>query len=388
MNWWRAIAGRGTRTRSFLHDLGAVAVSLILTVGGDNRSAHALTFSFSPEPGTPPQAVSGLVAAGNLWSSIFTDDVTLDVGFRFSQEPSGAASTLLEFPYAAVRDALHLDRTSAADFSAVNHLQTGPALSFLLNLTADNPNGVGSMMPYLDNNGSTNNTIIRLTAGNASALGLDRANAIGVSTFLGGDVSRDAVIILNPLGIGAAWDFDRSDGISPGTIDFVGIVAHEIGHVLGFFSGVDVLDRFFVNPFEDQLTWVNTLDLFRFSEESLQFGQGVFDWTANNVEKFLSIDGGATPLAQFRTGFVHGDGGYPAHWKFPGMGIMDDFLSPFIGNEVGISPLDITAVDVIGWNTLVAKASEPDVLSLFILGSLALVIFGRRRRSFERSRPS
>lgn len=131
---------------------------------------------------------------------------------------------------------------------------------------------------------------------------------------------------------------------------------------------------------------VNTLDLLRFSEESLQFGQGVFDWTANNVEKFLSIDGGATPLAQFRTGFVHGDGGYPGHWKFPGTGIMDDVLFPFIGNEVGISPLDITAVDVIGWNTVVAQASEPDVLSLFIFGSLALVIFGRRHRYLQEAK--
>jgi hypothetical protein len=376
---WRAIAKQAIRIRTpLLRHVIAVVVSLILFLGGE--SAHALTFAFSPEPGTPPQAVSGLVEAGKAWSSIFTDDVTLDIGFRFSQEPTGAASTLLQFPYAVVRDALRLDPTSAADFTAVNHLQTGPVLSFLLNLTGDNPNGVGSMIPYLDNNASANNNIIRLTASNAKSLGLDRTNAIGVSTFLGGDVSRDAVIILNPAGIGAPWDFDRSDGITPGTIDFAGIVAHEIGHALGFSSGVDVLDRFFVNPLEDQLTWVNTLDLFRFSEESLQFGQGVIDWTVGNVEKFFSIDGGATPLTQFRTGIVRGDGGFPGHWKSPGTGVMDDVLFTFIGNEAGISPLDITAIDVIGWNLLVAHAPEPGVLSLFIFGSLALVIFSRRRR--------
>jgi hypothetical protein len=176
------------------------------------------------------------------------------------------------------------------------------------------------------------------------------------------------------------WDFDRSDGITPGTIDFVGIVAHELGHALGFSSGVAALDNFFVNPLEDQLTWVNVLDLFRFSEASLQFGQGVFDWTANNVAKFFSIDGGATALTQFRTGLVHGDGGFPGHWKFLGTGIMDDFLFPFIGKEAAISPLDITAIDLIGWDTLVANAPEPGVLSLFIFGSLALVISSRRRR--------
>jgi hypothetical protein len=59
---------------------------------------------------------------------------------------------------------------------------------------------------------------------------------------------------------------------------------------------------------------------------------------------------------------------------------MDDVLFTFIGNEAGISPLDITAIDVIGWNLLVANAPEPGVLSLFIFGSLALVTFSRRRR--------
>jgi hypothetical protein len=261
-----------------------------------------------------------------------------------------------------------------------DHLQPGPALRFLLNLTADNPNGAGSIIPYLDNNGSENNRTIRLTAGNAKALGLDKSAAIGVSTFLGGDLSRDVVIILDPFGIGAPWDFDRSDGITPGAVDFVGIVAHELGHALGFHSGIDVLDRFFFNPLEDQLTWVNTLDLFRFSEESLAFGQGVIDWTANNVEKFFSIDGGATALTQFRTGLFQGDGGYPGHWKFPGTGIMDDFLFPYIGDEARISVLDIIAIDVIGWNTFVANVAEPGVLSLFVFGSFALVIFTRLRK--------
>ncbi|MBK7264236.1 MAG: hypothetical protein IPI03_21390 [Rubrivivax sp.] len=38
-----------------------------------------------------------------------------------------------------------------------------------------------------------------------------------------------------------AFDHDRSNGIGSGQFDFVGIAAHEIGHALGFVSGVDVL---------------------------------------------------------------------------------------------------------------------------------------------------
>lgn len=38
------------------------------------------------------------------------------------------------------------------------------------------------------------------------------------------------------------FDFDPSNGITAGQFDFVGTATHEIGHVLGFISGVDILD--------------------------------------------------------------------------------------------------------------------------------------------------
>ena len=362
--------GKGT-----LHHLAVAVVSLVFNVAGSNQIAHALTLNFSPEPSTPRAATSGLIAAGDLLCSMFTDNVTLDIGFRFSSvESPGAASTLLEFPYQRVREALRLDQTSPADFAAASHLQSGPALNFLINRTIDNPNGAGSSIPYLDNDGSANNATIRMTASNAKGLGLDRASATGVSSFSGGDLSRDAVVILNPFGIGNfPWDFDRTDGIASGALDFTGIAAHELAHVLGFSSGVDILDRGLVTPTEDQLTWVNTLDLFRFSEDSLAFGEGVFDWTVNAVEKFFSIDNGATRIADFKTGIINGDGGFPGHWKFLGTGIMDDFLFPFIGNEAQFSIIDITSIDVIGWNRSVATVPEPSTLLLITLG-IALLL--------------
>ena len=367
--------GKGT-----LHHFAVAVVGLVFNVAGSNQIAHALTLNFSPEPSTPSAATSGLIAAGDLLSSKFTDDVNLDIGFRFSSVQSpGAASTLLEFPYQRVLEALKLDRTSRADFTAARNLQSGPALNFLINRTIDNPNGAVSSIPYLDNDGSANNTTIRMTASNAKGLGLDRASATAESIFAGGDLSRDAVVILNPFGIGGLpWDFDRTDGIAPGTLDFTGIAAHELGHVLGFSSGVDILDRGFSTPAEDQLTWVNTLDLFRFSEDSLAFGEGVFDWTASTIDKFFSIDGGTNRIADFRTGIINGDGGFPGHWKFLGTGIMDDFLFPFIGTEAQFSTLDITAIDVIGWNRFVAAVPEPSTLPLITLG-IALLLGTRER---------
>ncbi len=359
-------------TSTYVKKLSIAAASAALSFAVNESTAQAVSFNFSPESGTSQEVINALNTGGELWSSIFTDDVTLDIGFRFSMEPPGAASTLLDFSYELVRDALFLDQTSSADFSTVSTLQSAPALEFLINLTSDNPNGFGSPIAYLDNDGSSNNTTIRMTASNAKALGLDRADAMNESIFLGGDPSRDAVVILDPFGIGGMpWDFDRSDGISEGAIDFTGIVAHELGHVLGFSSGVDILDRSSFVQSEDQLLWVNTLDLFRFSEDSIALGEGVFDWTANTTDKFFSIDGGTNRIASFSTGIFNGDGKFPGHWKSLGTGIMDNTLTPFIGQEAQISSTDIVAIDVIGWNvTDSTSVPEPtSTLALLALGT-------------------
>ena len=155
--------------------------------------------------------------------------------------------------YADVLNAFTADASSADDFTAVGNLQTGSSFAMLINRTTDNPNGLNSATPYLDNNGSNNNSTIRLSRSNAKALGLiagDNANKDGAITFSNS----------------FSWDFDRSNGISSGSFDFVGVAAHEIGHLLGFTSGVDILDGNGSGFSEDSFTWVNTLDLFRFSD--------------------------------------------------------------------------------------------------------------------------
>ncbi|MCM8595266.1 NF038122 family metalloprotease [Accumulibacter sp.] len=96
-------------------------------------------------------------------------------------------------------------------------------------------------------------------------------------------------------------------------------------------------------------------------------------------DKYFSIDGGITRIARFATGVHSGDGRQASHWKDDfGIGIMDPTESP--GESLVISPTDIRALDVIGWDLAGLSVSEPDGLSLFLIVVLAARMVGRRRR--------
>lgn len=303
----------------------------------------ATTFSFNPAEGTPASVINGFQAAADLWTAYLGDDVTVNVSISWTSMGGSvlgsASSTRQAFAYSAVYAALSSDITSAADATAVSHLSGGSGVNMLINYTTDNPNGSKSATPYLDNDNSANNTTVRMTTANAKALGLIDAHA-----------GLDASITFNS---DFAWDFDRSDGIEWNQFDFVGVAAHELGHALGFISGVDILDGNSPNGTtwypEDAFTYVSTPDLFRFSAASVGYGLGTIDWTANTTAKYFSIDGGETSLATFSTGVTHGDGRQASHWKDNlGLGLMD----PTFGyGELGVvTANDTLMLDVIGWD--------------------------------------
>ena len=41
-----------------------------------------------------------------------------------------------------------------------------------------------------------------------------------------------------------SFDFNPDDGVTAGQMDFIGVAIHEIGHALGFISGVDTYDYY------------------------------------------------------------------------------------------------------------------------------------------------
>lgn len=180
---------------------------------------------------------------------------------------------------------------------------------------------------------------MRLTRANAKSLGL-----------LPNDASdSDASITFSSE---FNWDFDQSDGIDANHFNFVFVAAHEIGHMLGFTSGVDILD---INsppqggPFSsDQFTHVSSADIFRFSTNSVAEGAGTIDWAADNRPKFFAIDGGATDLGEYSRGRNFGDGQQASHWRDnQGLGLMDPTVAP--GELSQITNLDEQLFDVIGY---------------------------------------
>ena len=334
------------------------------------RAEAGLAFNFTPTGNA--QADAGFAAAGARWSSLFSDDITVNINAGFSALGPGilgsASSTDAFYYYSDIRNALLSDGTSANDSTATGHLQPSPALRLEINRTSNNPNGANSATPYLDSNGNDNNTKINLTTANAKALGL----------MAGNNAAVDANITFSSSFL---WDFNPGDGITAGSFDFVGVATHEIGHALGFISGVDVLDYKGSGYPDSHFTYVTPLDLFRYS--SLSVANNALDWTADNSTKFFSLDGGATSLATFSTGLNYGDGRQASHWKDNlGLGIMDPTAG--YGELLAISANDITGFDVIGYDLV----SMPEPATFGVIAGVALLGIGaggrmRRRQGAE-----
>ncbi|HEX8138715.1 MAG TPA: NF038122 family metalloprotease [Pyrinomonadaceae bacterium] len=208
-------------------------------------------------------------------------------------------------------------------------------------------------------------TAIPTDSGNLSSMSVPVAIARALGIFSPNATQSDTS--MPEIGFNSAFnfDYDQSDGISSGLLDFTAVATHEIGHALGFNSN---------NGSTSATLRPTILDLFRFRP-------GVTDFT--NGQRIMTIGGGqqvffagltniftnGSPEAGLSTGGPSGsttnggDGRQSSHWRddTPAnggfhIGIMDPTISS--GRLEVLTANDLVAFNYMGY-TLENGAIQP-----------------------------
>ena len=305
-------------------------------------------FNFSYDASVGLEQRVGFEMAAAIWASVLSDDieVNLHVGATTrldnSKAVGGAIPILHKQSYGIFREYYQNDITSNNDRQANDSLQIGNTVDL----------SIGNQV--IDGN-----TTMVLTSAQAKALGMDQVLSTGNSTTWNRTIvdagALDGYIVVNNS-FDWSYDFTRSGEAQAEQLDFLSMAMHEIGHNLGFVSGLDgAMDVLKLHSGKTQINDFTALDLFRHTVDTTDIKNS--DGSVSSVDiggnAYFSIDGGKTKLADFSTGKDEargGDGFQASHWKRlqNAMGIMDPTLA--YKERLSLSELDLQALDVLGWN--------------------------------------
>ncbi|HMV50125.1 MAG TPA: NF038122 family metalloprotease, partial [Blastocatellia bacterium] len=145
------------------------------------------------------------------------------------------------------------------------------------------------------------------------------------------------------------FDFDASDGIDADKTDFEAVAIHEIGHALGFITGVGGKES---NP--SSLLAPAVWDLFRFRPGGLvksAIGTAARVQLAGGEHVFFTGEA-ELPLSTSTNAGTNGDGRQGSHWKDNALigtftGVMDPTASS--GERLPITAADLTALGFFGY---------------------------------------
>jgi hypothetical protein len=288
---------------------------------------------------------------------VLTNNATINLGVRFAPlAPNvigSTGSTRSDVTVQNWSNAVAATRSnSTLDQTAVLPTLTNGGASFITNGARPNGNNDTAIQEYV-NGDKTSSQVLYLNTSVQKAIGIYSGSA----TALDGTVTFSSNF---------GFDFNPGEGLKANTFDFLGVAIHEIGHALGFVSGVDLLDVYgYPNGAGagtlgynlNDTSIFSALDMFRYSNDPNGVAPGAgpsLDLTVGTASYF-SIDGGQTALfnGYFSTGRYNGDGRQASHFKdAPGcsgqLGIMDPTFC--FQQEGEITALDLAAYDAMGWN--------------------------------------
>lgn len=324
--------------------------------------ARALTLNLIGVNGNTA-ANKDLEIAADYWESMLTSNATVNIQIGYSSAlgtnvlastspRSASVSTVSVYQALAATGNSDLDRTAVAN---LRPLDANGGLSFIDDAIVNGT--VSTTARVYDTDDSANNRFLNVDTSVLKALG-----------YTGFSSGNDATINFSST---FNFDYDPTNGIGVGQIDFLGVAIHEIGHALGFTSGVDTYDYYtkagtgngLLNGGAD----FSTLDLFRYSADpkNLVPGGPALD-LSTNVASYFSIDGGDVfNGGYFSTGAYNGDGHQASHWKDSAncgeIGIMDPTFCRGAATPPPLAAVtddDIAAMDALGWNVKINALTD------------------------------
>lgn len=347
--------------------MSKLATALVALFGVAALNGMAIEIVVTPDAGLSanPAALAAFNRAGQAWSSRFTNPITINIaaGLTGGFAPNhigNASSVRLPAPYDFFRGKIVAAAAGEPDDAIVAALPT------LAQFNKTLPPGI------------VFNGKFSATKANFKAVGY--MDLIDLDAVYG---ATDATITFNNA---FAFDYDNSNGVTSGMIDFQTVAEHEIGHALGFISAVDGVDIMKNGGIIGE-TAITPLDLFRFRD-------GVAGQDPTTLAEFTSFPrylntGGVAIFddllteTALGTGQLTGDGDEASHWKNDNLtgqllGVMDGSL--YGGELHPITAADIRALDLIGYR-YVAPVPEPTSALLLACGACGAAFVLRRRRS-------